>query len=106
MAVEAVTVLAEILSEICFHITTEKNTVNTMFFFSGFQQQDAHECFLMFVDIMHQGSKYSVLDPQENGTEDGMVSLHNNIFYSVCQRKICCEICNNMINISPQNSCS
>ena len=64
---------------------------------------------------MHQGSKYSVLDPQENDTEDGMVSLRNSIFFSVCQRKIYCEICNsltsshleyNMINISPQNSCS
>ena len=64
---------------------------------------------------MHQGSKYSVLDPQENDTEDGMVSLRNNIFYSVCQRNICYEMCNSltfsaqeysMINISPQNNCS
>ena len=62
---------------------------------------------------MHQGSKYSVMDPQENDTEDGMVSLRNNIFYSVCQRKICYKICNSltsshleysMINISPQKA--
>ena len=41
--------------------------------FSGYQQQDAHACYLLFVDIIHQGSKYSVLDPQENYTKDSKV---------------------------------
>ena len=98
------------ISKLSYKQATEKNTVITTFFFSGSQQQDAHECFLLFVNIMRQGSKYSVLDPQENETEDGMVSLRNNIFYYVYQRNICCEICNSLtssyqeyyvINISP-----
>lgn len=61
------------------------------------KQPDAHECILLFVDIMHHGSKYYVLDHPENDiVTDSRASLCNIIFFPLCEKEICCGICKSL----------
>ena len=48
----------------------------------GRRQQDAHECFLKILDIMHAGTKFALIE-DSNLTEEYIMSYSKQMFSSI-----------------------
>ena len=82
---------------------------------SGSHQQDACECLMTFMDIIHKGTKYSLLPNAVHDEDDSAVSLTNSMFMSTYQKVFTCSMCGDtvsrlwqsrMLNIFPTENCS
>ena len=62
-------------------------------FLSGSHQQDACECFMTFMDIIHKGTQYSLVQGVED--DDSAVSLTNSMFTSIYEKYFTCLNCGN-----------
>ena len=80
---------------------------------SGSRQQDACECLMTFMDIIHKGTKYSLM--ADNDEDDNTISLANGMFLSIYQKMFTCRICGDsvscgsqsrILNILPIENCS
>ena len=58
---------------------------------SGFRQQDACECIMTFMDLIHKAAKYSFV--ADNDEDDNTISLANGMFLSIHQKIFTCRIC-------------
>ena len=84
-------------------------------FLSGSHQQDACECLMTFMDIIHKGTKHSLMPHAVNDEDDNAISLTNSMFLSTYQKVFTCCMCGDsvsrfwqsrMLNILPDENCS
>ena len=80
---------------------------------SGSRQQDACECFLTLMDIIHKGTKYSLVPGIDD--DDNAISLTNSMFMSIYEKVFTCRVCggsmschwqSRMLYIFPVDNCS
>ena len=57
----------------------------------GRLQQDAHECFSIFLDILHEGTQYTLFD--DGGITDGIASIKKELFSSLTSAFYDCCMC-------------
>ena len=84
-------------------------------FFDGIVQRDAYECFQLVLNILHLGTKQSILGP-DSGHVDGdefIMSVYKTYFYFLFKKTLTCINCNKSsvlyvpsseINVYPSNS--
>ena len=73
---------------------------------------------MTFMDIIHKGTKYSLLSYADNNhidDDDSAISLTNSIFMSIYQKVFTCSVCGDtvsrhwqsrMLNVIPADNCS
>ena len=62
----------------------------------GRSQQDAHECFSIFLDILHDGTQYTLFD--DGGITDGIASIKKELFSSMASVEYDCTMCGTLTN--------
>ena len=62
----------------------------------GRSQQDAHECFSIFLDILHDGIQYTLFD--DGGITDGIASIKKELFSSMASVEYDCTMCGTLTN--------
>ena len=68
----------------------------------GRSQQDAHECFSIFLDILHDGTQYTLFD--DGGITDGIASIKKELFSSMASVEYDCTMCGTLTNHIPTQS--
>ena len=89
-------------------------TFNTIL--DGRCQQDALECFISILDIIHVGSKFALIEDGDL-TENNIISIDKTVFSSITSKTYTCLVCSsvsgfgsehriNMVNIKPKQGTS
>ena len=84
-------------------------------FFDGVVQRDAYECFQLVLNILHVGTKQSILGPDSGFVEgdEFIMSVYKTYFYFLFKKTLTCINCNKSsvfyvpsseINVYPSNS--
>ena len=68
----------------------------------GRQQQDAHECFSIFLDILHDGTQYNLVD--DGVSTDDITSIKKELFSSMASVEYDCSMCGTVSNHMPTHS--
>ena len=68
---------------------------------SGSRQQDACECLVTFMDLIHKGTKYPLM--ADNDEDDNTISIANDMFLTIYQKIFTYRICGDSVSYVSQS---